>query len=107
MHPPPTKRGIMSIFMQSTTGLNKEFSFFYISCLTNFKESSLSYYSSIIRSGYEINKFLPFSLTVTATLPLRIFDYNFLFSESKDIGILSLFLIKTMKMLITVYCIIT
>ena len=47
-----------SIFKQSLTGLNSEFSFSLISCLTKAEEPSLSYYLPI--AGGRIIGFIPF-----------------------------------------------
>ena len=47
-----------SIFKQSLTGLNSEFSFFWTSCLTKAEEPSLSYYLPI--AGGRIIGFIPF-----------------------------------------------
>ena len=47
-----------SIFKQSLTGLNSEFSFSYTSCLTKAEELSLSYYLPI--AGRRIIRFIPF-----------------------------------------------
>ena len=47
-----------SIFKQSLTGLNSEFSFSYTSCLTKAEEPSLSYYLPI--GGGRIIEFIPF-----------------------------------------------
>ena len=46
------------IFKKSLTDFNSEFSFSQTGCLTNAKESSLSYYLSI--SGGKITGFIPF-----------------------------------------------
>ena len=47
-----------SIFKQSLTGLNSEFSFSYTSCLTMAEEPSLPYYLPI--AGGRIIVFIPF-----------------------------------------------
>ena len=48
-----------SVFKQSLTGLNSEFSFSLTSCLTKAEEPSLSYYLPI--AGGRIIGFIPFS----------------------------------------------
>ena len=57
---PPARAGYdsRSIFKQSLTGLNSEFSFSLTSCLTNAEEPSLSYYLPI--AGGRIIGFIPF-----------------------------------------------
>ena len=48
---------IMSIFKQSTAGLNSAFSFFYTGCLTKAKEPSLLNYLPIARGWTD--RFMP------------------------------------------------
>ena len=83
---PPLVYDTRSIFKRSLTGLNSEFSFSQISCLTNAEEHSLPYYLPIAggritgfvpfpryvkcnqsRPGFELVSPCPFSTTITIT----------------------------------------
>ena len=60
---PRATRDSRSIFKQSTTGLNFEFSFSYIGCPTKVKEFSQSYYLSIA-GGEETSLILTFTKVI-------------------------------------------